>query len=124
MRYHAWEREFDVAKRKYTVLIPLNYNDGTKVPDAELDEIYNKFYTLAGGYTLTGTVTGAFRTKDGSKQVDRSTIVWVGIDDDQEAKLKQLVAEICSRLRQEAIYLERTEGAIEFIPPLGSGDTP
>jgi hypothetical protein len=56
-----------VAKRKYTVLIPLNYNDGTKVPDAELDEIYNKFYTLAGGYTFTGTVTGAFRMKDGSK---------------------------------------------------------
>jgi hypothetical protein len=111
-----------VAKTKYTVLIPLTYNDGTKVPDAELDEIYNEFFLLSNGYTLAGTVRGAFRMKDGSKQVDHSTVIWIGIEYGQEDSLERIVAMVCGRLGQEAIYLERTGATIELIPPLNSGD--
>ena len=115
---------FSVAKTKYTILIPLSYNDGTQVPDAERNEIYNRFYALANGYTLAGTVVGAYRSKDGSKQVDSSTAIWVAIDEDKESALRRLVAEICTRLRQETIYLERTGETVDFIQPLGSGDEP
>lgn len=111
-----------MAKIKYTILIPLNFNDGSEVPDAERNEIYNRFYALAQGYTLAATVTGAFRSKDGSKQVDHSAEIWIAIDEEQEPELKKLVAEICRRLQQEAIYLERTGGTIEFIPPGDSGE--
>jgi hypothetical protein len=113
-----------VAKLKYTILIPLNYNDGSEVPDTVRNEIYDRLYAFAEGYTLAATVTGAYRSKDGSKQVDRSTEIWIAIDQDQEAELKQIVAEIGSRLQQEAIYLERTGGTIEFIPPSDPGATP
>ena len=85
-------------------------------------QIYNEFYAFADGYTLAGIVTGAYRMKDGSKQVDQSTAVWIGIDDSREASLRQLVAEICRRLRQEAIYLERTSGTIDFIKSTDTGD--
>ena len=111
-----------MAKTKYILLIPLNYNDGTKVPDADLDEIYDELYALTSAYSLAGTVIGAYRMKDGSKQIDRSTMIWIGIEDGQEDRLKRIVAEICRRLGQEAIYLERTGGTIEFIPPLNAGD--
>jgi hypothetical protein len=116
--------ELNVARIKFTLLIPMNYGDGTKVPDPVLHEIYNELYTLAGGYTLAGAVTGAYRMKDGSKQVDHSTAIWIGIEESQEALLRQLVAEICGRLKQETIYLERTGGTIEFIPPPNSGEKP
>ena len=111
-----------MAKTKYTLLIPLNYNDGAKVPDDMLNKIYDDFYVLANGYANVGTAIGAYRMKDGSKQVDHSAIVWVGIDEGDEEKLKQLAGDIARRLGQEAIYLERTGGTIEFIPPLRVGD--
>jgi hypothetical protein len=113
-----------VAKTKYTLLIPLNYNDGTKVPDELLDEIYNRFFALSDAYTLAGTVVGAYRMKDGSKQVDHSAEIWIGIDEDQYPRLRQLVAEVCRQLNQEAMYLEKSGGTIELIPPFPPGGEP
>jgi hypothetical protein len=110
-----------VEKIKYTVLIPLYYNDGSRIPDAEIDLIYNEFYVLGDGYTLAGNVTGAYRMKDGSKRVDESAVVWVGITPGQEPELKQLASSICARLKQECIYLERSGGTIEFVPPPEAG---
>ena len=62
--------------------------------------------------------------KDGTKKVDESAIIWIGIEEDEEARLKHLVASVARQLGQETIYLERTGGTIEFIPPLDSGGTP
>lgn len=106
-----------MPKTKFVVLIPLYYNDGKKVPRSVLNEICHEFYLLAGGYTLAGKVTGAYRMKDGSKQVDQSASVWVVIEDEREPSLRKLVAEICSQLDQEAIYLERSGGTVEFVAP-------
>ncbi len=104
-----------MAKVKFTLLIPLKYNDGTQIPDEERDAVFNEIYLLAGGYTSAGNVTGAFRMADGSKQLDQTTPVWVVIDEEKESTLKVLTRRICSRLKQEAIYLERTEGTVEFL---------
>ena len=65
----------NAVRVKYTLLLPLNYNDGSQVPDAERDEILDAVYSLTGGYTLAETVTGAYRSKDGTKQIDRSTVI-------------------------------------------------
>lgn len=64
-----------MAKGRFTLLIPLNNNDGTPIPEDERDAILDELYVLADGYTLAGTVTGAFRMKDGAKQVDQATVV-------------------------------------------------
>ena len=110
--------EDTVAKVKYTLLLPLNFNDGSEVPAVLFDEILNEIMDIADGYSLAGTVTGAYRMKDGSKKMDHSSVVWIGIDATKEDQLKRLVGIFARRLQQEALYLERTGGTIEFIPPL------
>src|SRR5947209_6802582 len=107
-----------MAKVKFTLLLPLNYNNGSEIPAAVLDEMLNELMELADGYSLAGTVSEAYRMKDGSKQTDRSMIIWVGIDPAAEDQLKRLVGIFACRLQQEALYRERTGGIIEFIPPL------
>jgi hypothetical protein len=107
-----------MAKVKYVLLLPLNYNDGTPVPRKERNRICDEIFELAQGYGLAGEVTGAYRMKDGSKQKDRSVIIWIGIHDKQKRDLKRLVAKFARELGQETLYLERTGGTIEFIQPL------
>jgi hypothetical protein len=67
-------------------------------------------------------VTGAFRMKDGSKQMDHSMEVWVGVDEADETELHELVGKFAYELRQEALYLERTAGTIEYIRPVRHED--
>ena len=110
-----------MAKVKFTLLIPVNYNDGTKIPDEERDAVFNDLYLLAGGYTSAGNVSGAFRMADGSKQLDQTTPVWVVIEEEKASALKTLTRRICIRLKQEAIYLERTEATVEFLRAEDSG---
>ena len=107
-----------VPKMKYTLLLPLNYNDGSEVPKAILDGMCQEIMLLAGGYSLPGNVTGAYRMKDGSNQMDRSMMVWVGIDESDEGELRRIVGRFAHQLNQEVLYFERTGGTIEFIPPL------
>jgi len=113
-----------MAKTKFTLLLPLNYNDGSEVPETLLHGMCNELFDLAGGYGLPGTVTGAYRMKDGTKQVDRSMIIWVAVEESDEAELRQLVAKFAAELRQEVLYLERTGGTVEFIPPAPNEETP
>ena len=103
---------------KYILLLPLNYNDGSEVPQAVTDRICNEIMKIAQGYTLAGTVTGAYRMKDGSTQIDRSTEVWIGIEASKEKEFKRLVGIFAYRLRQEALYLECCGSTIEYITPL------
>jgi hypothetical protein len=111
-----------MAKVKYTLLLPLNYNDGTAVPRKMRNRILDEIFDFADGYGQAGEVTGAYRMKDGSKQVDRSLIIWIGIHEKQKAVLRRLVAKFARELGQESLYLERTGGTIEFIRPLPPED--
>ena len=106
-----------MAKVKYVLLLPKNYNDGSEVHAAVIDEICDAIMELADGWSLAGTVVGAYRMKDGSKQKDNSFIVWIAIDESKEDALRKLVGEFARKLDQESLYLERTAGTIEFIVP-------
>jgi hypothetical protein len=106
-----------MAKVKYVMLLPLTYNDGSRVPKAVRDEIFDRIFVLAGGWTIAGAAKGAYRMKSGEKQIDHSLQVWVDIEKSDVDALKQLVGEICALLDQETMYLERADGAVEFIPP-------
>jgi hypothetical protein len=107
--------------RKAILLIPLTYNDGTRVPQEILDAIYEELFVLSGGHTSTGVVRGAYRMKDGTKQTDILEQVWVAYNDDDQPALRELVAKFCSMLGQESMYLEFTESVIELIHPLEEG---
>ncbi len=107
-----------MAKTKYILLLPVKDNEGNPVLQATIDGILKDLYVLAGGYTIAGTVTGAYRMQHGGKQVDQSLAIWIGIEERQEASLKRLVASIGRTLKQEMMYLERTGGTMEYVSPL------
>jgi hypothetical protein len=106
-----------MALAKYVFLIPLTYNDGRRVPTSVLDHCLAALFDLAGGYTLAGTVSGAYRMHSGLKQVDQCSEIWVVLDRSQERHLKRWLADMASELGQESIYFERSSATISFIKP-------
>ena len=102
---------------KYVLLLPLCYNDGRKVPSRTLSGMTDKLFVLAGGFTIAGTVQGAYQMEDGTRQEDECLQVWIGVREEQVRDLKELVAKFGRTLGQEKMYLERTGGSIEFIRP-------
>jgi hypothetical protein len=103
--------------KKAILLIPLTYNDGSRVPQEVLEGLFEALFVLSGGHTAAGTVRGAYRMKDGTKQTDVLEQVWVAYEEGDEPALRELVARFCSTLGQESMYLEFTDSVIEFIPP-------
>ncbi len=105
-------------KTKYVLLLPLNYNDGRVVPQEVLSGMLDEIFVLAGGHAIAGTVKGAYRMKDGTRQEDDSLQIWIGVWEHEVPELKEMVAKFGKTLGQERMYLERTGGTIDFIPPL------
>jgi hypothetical protein len=103
--------------KKAILLIPLTYNDGSRVPQEILEGIYEALFVLSGGHTSTGTVRGAYRMKDGTKQTDTLEQVWVAYEEPDKPALRELVGRFCSLLGQETMYVEFTDSVIELIPP-------
>ena len=103
--------------KKAILLIPVTYNDGSRVPVEVLDEIYEALFALSGGHTSAGMVRGAYRMKDGTKQTDILEQVWVAYEDAAKPALRDLMARFCTMLGQESMYLEFTDSVIELIPP-------
>jgi hypothetical protein len=105
--------------KKAVILVPLTYNDGSRVPQHTLDEIFEAMFLLCGGHTSAGTVQGAYRMKDGSKQTDVLEQVWVAYEERDKDALREMVAHFRAVLGQESMYLEFTDSIIELIPPSG-----
>lgn len=110
-----------MAKTKYVILLPLTYNDGSQIPKCVMDHIFDESFVLANGYYIAGVGQGAYRMRNGSKQVDQSLEVWVAVEEEDVPALKELVAKVAQMLDQESIYLERTGGSVEFIAPAAVG---
>ncbi len=70
---------------------------------------------------IAGSGSGAYRMRDGKKQVDQALKVWVAVDEEDIPSLKLLAGKIARMLDQESIYLERTGGSVEFVAPLNEG---
>ena len=110
-----------MAKVKYVLLLPLTYNDKSKVPSDVRRHIFDELFCLAGGYHIAGEGKGAYRMKSGDKKVDRSLEVWVVIEETDQDALKTMVAGFATLLGQESMYLERMNSQVEFIPPSTGG---
>ena len=101
-------------KKKVVLLIPLNFNDGTLVPEQEIEAILHELFVECGGYTLAGEVSGAYRMSSGEKQVDKCLQVWVVAP---ASEVKRLVGRLAKKLGQESMYFEELEGSVDFILP-------
>lgn len=101
---------------KYILLVPLRHNDGRMVSEELILDFQEKLFALGGGFTVAGTVRGAYKMQDGSKQIDDSLQVWIGLPEDAYPELVRLVGELGAALGQESMYLE-SGGTIHFIRP-------
>jgi len=110
-----------MARAKYLLLLPLTYNDRSQIPKSIRDHVLDELFVLAGGYYIAGVGQGAYRMRNGSKQVDTSLEIWVAVEEEDVPSLKQLVAKVAKMLNQECIYLEHSGGSVEFIAPAGVG---
>jgi hypothetical protein len=110
-----------MARVKYILLVPLDYNDKSRVPKKVLAVILDELYALAGGFTVVGAGKGAYRMRNGEKKVEHSLQVWVAVEEEDVVELEALVAKFASVLGQETMYLERTGSAVRFVPPTPVG---
>ena len=102
-------------KEKVTLLLPLTYNDGSTVEKEKLKQIRNELYAFCGGYTVEGTVEGAYKMQSGKKQVDKLLKIFVVIERAEISNLKHLVQKFGSQLKQESMYFECSPSRVEFI---------
>jgi hypothetical protein len=109
--------------RKVTLLIPLTFNDGTSIPKETLEAIEEEIYLAFKGWTIVGEVEGAYQMQQtGAKRVERLLHVWVVLEEEAIASLKQMVARFGATLGQEFMYFEVGESVVEFIPPFAEGN--
>ena len=108
-------------REKIVILLPLTFNDGTRIPEQMLDDIYQELFFLCGGYRVAGIGSGAYRMADGTKQVEETQEIWAALPTQDVPALKNLVAKWCSQLQQECIWFERS-GSVDFVGPEQTGD--
>jgi hypothetical protein len=111
----------DEPLQKFVVLVPLRFNDGTEVPSDVIVDFQEKLFLLGGGFTIAGTVEGAYLMADGKKQIDHSISYWIGVPDSEIEQLRTIVSDLGNTLGQECMYLEHTGSKIEFVPPSRKG---
>lgn len=107
----------DKGLPKWTIQIPLAYNDGSEVPRAILDQILEEIFVLSNGFQISAPIDGAFRMSDGTKMVEKMLPISLGVQEENVPDLEKMAAKFAAILRQESLYLERTGGTMYFIPP-------
>ena len=114
----------DDPLQKYIALVPLSLNDGTPVEPETILEFKEQLYLLADGWSVPGTVEGAYKMADGKKQIDHTLQFWIWIRKSQYSELRQVVSELGAKLGQESMYLERTFASLDFVKSIPTEETP
>jgi hypothetical protein len=99
------------------VQIPLTYNDGTQVPKGTIETIQEQIFAAFAGWTIEGTVKGAYRMQSGEKRVEDSLKVSIILDESRINELEAMVAQWCGELGQETMLLKITDYVVKFVPP-------
>jgi hypothetical protein len=98
--------------------VPLNYNDGIPIPESTREGLLDGIYESFGGYTITGTETGAYRRSDtGQKQVEPMLNVVVVVEGRSGVdQLRRQVRQIGAELGQESMYFQiSNRDSVEFV---------
>jgi hypothetical protein len=102
--------------KKAVILIPLTYNDGTRIPERIQAEIYDELFDVYQGWTIEGTVKGAYRMRTGEKRVEQLVRVSIVLAQREVPELEKRVARWGELIGQETMLLEVTESVIRFVP--------
>ncbi len=108
--------------RKCILLLPLRYNDGSEVPSHVISGILREIDEAFDGHTIAGKAEGTYRMADGSMVTDPSLMVWVAVDSNEIDVLRAMVGRMARTLKQEAMYFEVTDAAVELIRPGEEGE--
>ena len=109
--------ERNETRKEGIVLIPLKYNDGSEVPIAVLDAICEEMFLAFDGWTIEGTVEGAYRMHSGEKCVEKLMKVSIILKESQARTLEKMVARWGAQLGQETMLLKMSDYIVKFIPP-------
>lgn len=113
----------DVGQLKEAVvLIPLTYNDGTRVPAGTLKSIRGEVLEVFQGWTVEGQVKGAYRMRTGQKRVEDLQKVSIILDASRIPELEAMVARWGALLGQETMLLKLSDFTVKFIAPLTEGE--
>ena len=103
---------------KYLLLVPTTFNDGSQVPEDVFIDLQDSLFLRFNGYTVGGTVSGAYRMANGKKAVDHLVQDWIVIQENQEKELRQIVIDLAKKLGQESMFLEKTGSTVDFVTPV------
>lgn len=111
------------SKLVYVVHLPVNYNDGTEIPQFLRDAFRRWALTRAGGYTELGQVTGAWFNEDTGETIvepiDRLEIALPA-----DADITTYAELVGFHARQYSIYVKYPAGFARFIDTSASVDLP
>jgi hypothetical protein len=108
----------DDHPKEAIVLIPLTYNDETRVPQHILDSICEEISIAFRAWTIEGTVKGAYRMRaTQQKRVEELLKVSIILKESEIAEFEEMIARWCARLGQEVMLLKIADFIVKFIPP-------
>ncbi|HMC88917.1 MAG TPA: hypothetical protein VKI17_05185 [Gemmataceae bacterium] len=87
--------------KEAVVLIPLTYNDGTRVPRDVIESIQQEVFIAFHGWTIEGTVKGAYRMRTGQKRVEDLLKLSIVLAESRIRELQAMVGKWCANLGQE-----------------------
>jgi len=109
MKYLNAKAAKNSSYSRCTIVLPRNYNNGTRIAATKLDEILLALGRLFGGYTF-GESTGYY-----NEQIEPGFTVVVTIPTYRVTEFKNVVRSLKDDLQQKTIYFECSEVDFELL---------
>jgi len=101
---------------KASFYLPEYFNTGRPVPERVMRRIQDELIVRWGGFTIAGTVRGAWRDEDGRVYQDTSLKFELAMRAEDLDDLRAYLRGLKDVLQQKAIYLEVSDQVnIEFL---------
>ena len=85
--------------KKCLFLIPTSYNDGSPVPSEVMVDVWDELFVKFGSFSQSGITEGLWETKDGTKVKDHSLTVWIVMEEEKVASLKELLKKLAKFIK-------------------------
>jgi hypothetical protein len=94
-------------KRRYEILLPLHYNDGSEVSEDQLNAMLAELEAQFGGWTMLPRPVRGVWMENQRRFEDRSCLVFVDVDDTPSNRQWMIAFKerVRDRFRQNEVYL-------------------